>query len=167
MAECNRQNTESIVQIIEKIDNKLLVLPDFQRDFVWDESKTYELFDSLVRDIFIGSIIYGVPSFEIAVREIDSRPRKVKGKRRQQLNTIVYSEEEIKEILETLSQTEEYGIILRAKGILQDKEGKWFCFDMVPGEYEIRKENADYTGRLCVIGTKLNEEGLKNLFSGC
>ena len=89
MAECNRQNTESIVQIIEKIDNKLLVLPDFQRDFVWDESKTYELFDSLVRDIFIGSIIYGVPSFEIAVREIDSRPRKVKGKRRQQLNTIV------------------------------------------------------------------------------
>lgn len=97
MAECNRQNTESIVQIIEKIDNKLLVLPDFQRDFVWDESKTYELFDSLVRDIFIGSIIYGVPSFEIAVREIDSRPRKVKGKRRQQLNTIVYSEEEIKE----------------------------------------------------------------------
>lgn len=44
MAECNRQNTESIVQIIEKIDNKLLVLPDFQRDFVWDESKTYELF---------------------------------------------------------------------------------------------------------------------------
>ena len=78
-----------------------------------------------------------------------------------------YAEEEIKEILETLSQTEEYGIILRAKGILQDKEGKWFCFDMVPGEYEIRKENADYTGRLCVIGTKLNEEGLKNLFAGC
>ena len=78
-----------------------------------------------------------------------------------------YAEEEIKEILENLSQTEEYGIILRAKGILQDKEGKWFCFDMVPGEYEIRKENADYTGRLCVIGTKLNEEGLKNLFAGC
>ena len=78
-----------------------------------------------------------------------------------------YAEDEIKEILETLSQTEEYGIILRAKGILQDKEGKWFCFDMVPGEYEIRKENADYTGRLCVIGTKLNEEGLKNLFSRC
>lgn len=97
MADCNSQNTESILQIVEKIDKKLLVLPDFQRDFVWDESKTYELFDSLVRDIFIGSIIYGVPSFEIAVREIDSRPRKAKGKRRQQLSTVVYSENEIKE----------------------------------------------------------------------
>ncbi|MGL5646389.1 MAG: GmrSD restriction endonuclease domain-containing protein [Clostridium sp.] len=97
MSQCNRQNTESIVQIIGKIDNKLLVLPDFQRDFVWDESKTYELFDSLVRDIFIGSIIYGVPSFEIAVREIDTRMRKIKGKRRQPLKTIIYSEKEIKE----------------------------------------------------------------------
>ena len=76
-----------------------------------------------------------------------------------------YDEEEIKEALETLSQSEEYGIILRAKGILQNKEGKWFCFDMVPGEYEIREENADYTGRLCVIGTKLDEEGLKRLFA--
>ena len=78
-----------------------------------------------------------------------------------------YAEEEIKEALETLSQSEEYGIILRAKGILQNKEGQWFCFDMVPGEYEIREENADYTGRLCVIGTKLDEEGLKRLFSVC
>ena len=78
-----------------------------------------------------------------------------------------YDEEEIKQALETLSQTEEYGVILRAKGILQNKEGKWFCFDMVPGEYEIREENADYTGRLCVIGTKLDEEGLKNLFGLC
>jgi len=78
-----------------------------------------------------------------------------------------YDEEEIREVLETLSQSEEYGIILRAKGILQNKEGQWFCFDMVPGEYEIREENADYTGRLCVIGTKLNEEGLKQLFIGC
>lgn len=97
MAECNKQNTESIVNIIHQIDKKSLVLPDFQRDFVWDESKTYELFDSLIRDIFIGSIIYGVPSFEIAVREIDTRPRRQKGKRRQQLNTIIYSEKEIKE----------------------------------------------------------------------
>lgn len=73
------------------------MLPDFQRDFVWDESKTYELFDSLVRDIFIGSIIYGVPSFEIAVREIDTRERKSKGKRRPQLRTIVFTEDEIQE----------------------------------------------------------------------
>lgn len=78
-----------------------------------------------------------------------------------------YGEEEIEEVLKTLSQSEEYGIILRAKGILQNKEGKWFCFDMVPGEYELREENADYTGRLCVIGTKLDEAGLKTLFARC
>lgn len=78
-----------------------------------------------------------------------------------------FKEEVIKEVLETLSHTEEYGIILRAKGILQNEAGNWFCFDMVPGEYEIREEAADYTGRLCVIGTKLDEEGLKNLFGAC
>lgn len=78
-----------------------------------------------------------------------------------------FKEEAIKEVLETLSHTEEYGIILRAKGILQNETGKWFCFDMVPGEYEIREEAADYTGRLCVIGTKLDEEGLKKLFGAC
>ena len=77
------------------------------------------------------------------------------------------SEAEIERILEKLSHTEEYGIILRAKGILQNENGKWFCFDMVPGEYEIREEAADYTGRLCVIGTKLDEEGLKKLFGEC
>ena len=77
------------------------------------------------------------------------------------------SEAEVERILEKLSNTEEYGIILRAKGILQNENGEWFCFDMVPGEYEIREEAADYTGRLCVIGTNLNEEGLKKLFSEC
>ena len=78
-----------------------------------------------------------------------------------------FKEEDIKKALETLSHTEEYGIILRAKGILQNEVGNWFCFDMVPGEYEIREEAADYTGRLCVIGTKLDEDGLKKLFGTC
>ncbi len=57
MADSNRQNTESIIEIIRQIDVGNVVLPDFQRDFVWDESKTYDLFDSLIKDIFIGSII--------------------------------------------------------------------------------------------------------------
>lgn len=78
-----------------------------------------------------------------------------------------FKEETIKEVLETLSHSEDYGIILRAKGILQNEEGNWFCFDMVPGEYEIREEAADYTGRLCVIGTKLNEDAIKALFGIC
>lgn len=78
-----------------------------------------------------------------------------------------FDKEKIKGILETLAHTEDYGVILRAKGILQDSEGNWFCFDMVPGEYEIREEAADYTGRMCVIGTKLNEVRLKELFGEC
>ena len=97
MNENNRQNTESIQDIVKEIDKKQIVLPDFQRDFVWDESKTYELFDSLVRDIFIGSIIYGIPSFEIAVREVDIRFRKAKGKKREPLKTLFFTREQINE----------------------------------------------------------------------
>ena len=75
-----------------------------------------------------------------------------------------YTEEELDYILKSLSETEGYGIILRAKGIIQMADGTWRQFDMVPGEYETREGQADYTGRLCVIGTNLKEEALKNLF---
>ena len=78
-----------------------------------------------------------------------------------------FNQEEIKKALIKLSKTEEYGVILRAKGILQGEDGSWFCFDMVPGEYELRQEAADYTGRLCVIGTKLDKAGLGRLFGQC
>ena len=77
----NSQKTESIADLCKEIDAGGLVLPEFQRDFVWEEGKTLELFDSLVKDIFIGSIIYGIPSFEITVRDLDNRPRKGKGSR--------------------------------------------------------------------------------------
>lgn len=66
---------------MDEIRLKKIVLPEFQRDFVWDEPKTYDLFDSLIRDIFIGSLIYGIPSFELTVRELDTRPRKGNGSR--------------------------------------------------------------------------------------
>ncbi len=95
MEEKNRQNTESIRDIVVKIENKDIVLPEFQRDFVWDISKTYDLFDSLVKEIFIGSIIYGIPSFEITVRDIDTRERKVSGKRRKKLTTTSLTKEQI------------------------------------------------------------------------
>ena len=90
----NAQKTESISDLCKEIDAGTLVLPEFQRDFVWEEGKTYELFDSLVRDIFIGSIIYGIPSFEITVRELDGRPRKGKGSRAR-LKTRSFSKSEI------------------------------------------------------------------------
>ena len=75
-----------------------------------------------------------------------------------------YSREEIKDMLDQLSDEEEYGKILRAKGILQDNDGNWFEFDFVPGECEFRNGHADYTGRFCVIGTDIDEKALRELF---
>ena len=75
-----------------------------------------------------------------------------------------YTKDELEQILKTLSDSKEYGIVLRAKGMLPDTEGTWLHFDLVPGEYEIRNGSADYTGRLCVIGSKLDEAKLEKLF---
>ncbi len=75
-----------------------------------------------------------------------------------------YDREELKKILEKLSESEEYGAVLRAKGMLPGTDGTWIYFDMVPGEYELREGAADYTGRLCVIGSKLQEAKLAELF---
>ena len=77
-----------------------------------------------------------------------------------------YTEEGIRAILDTLSKEDsnEYGIILRAKGIVPDENGKWIHFDLVPGEDEVRYGSAEYTGRICVIGSKLNEDKLEELF---
>ena len=67
-------------------------------------------------------------------------------------------------ILDVLSHTDDYGTILRAKGIVPDTKGGWIYFDLVPGEYEIREGEPDVTGRLCVIGSSLREEQLVSLF---
>ena len=77
-----------------------------------------------------------------------------------------FTEEGIRAILDTLSKedSDEYGIILRAKGIVPDENGKWIHFDLVPGEDEVRYGSAEYTGRICVIGSKLNEDKLAELF---
>ena len=71
-----------------------------------------------------------------------------------------YSREEIEKILKTLSEDDSYGMILRAKGMLESEDGVWTYFDMVPEEVDIRKGSAEYTGRICVIGSKLDEEQL-------
>ena len=75
-----------------------------------------------------------------------------------------YTKDEIEQILKALSDSDEYGAVLRAKGMLPDADGTWIYFDMVPGEYEVREGQPDYTGRLCVIGSKLKEEKLAELF---
>lgn len=75
-----------------------------------------------------------------------------------------YSYEELEEILQKLDTAEQYGEILRAKGILPGADGAWHYFDMVPGEIQLRKGEPDYTGRICVIGAGLKEENLAKLF---
>jgi len=75
-----------------------------------------------------------------------------------------YSEEEIKNILSALNDGEKYGAVLRAKGIVDSVGEKWIHFDYVPGEPDVRHGSAAVTGRLCVIGCKLNEAALKELF---
>lgn len=75
-----------------------------------------------------------------------------------------YTEESIENILSALSNTTDYGFILRAKGMVPETNGDWLHFDLTPGEYEIRHGAADYTGKLCVIGTDINEDSLKELF---
>ena len=75
-----------------------------------------------------------------------------------------YTREGLEKILEALSESDKYGIILRAKGMLPAEDGTWIYFDMVPEETEIREGSPEYTGRLCVIGSKLNEEKLAKLF---
>ena len=75
-----------------------------------------------------------------------------------------FDREEMEKILKELSENQDYGIVLRAKGMVSGKDGHWIYFDMVPGEMEIRTGAPDYTGRICVIGSKLKEEKLAELF---
>ena len=75
-----------------------------------------------------------------------------------------YTREGLEKMLEALSASEDYGIILRAKGMLPAEDGTWIYFDMVPEETEIREGAPEYTGRLCVIGSKLKEDKFAELF---
>ena len=75
-----------------------------------------------------------------------------------------YTKEKIESILKIFCDTEDYGSILRAKGMVPAEDGTWIYFDMVPGEYELRDGEPDYTGCLCVIGTNIDEHKLEELF---
>ena len=75
-----------------------------------------------------------------------------------------YEKSVIENALKKFVDTEEYGTILRAKGMVESTDGFWIYFDMVSGEYELREGEPDYTGRLCVIGTDLKEDKLEELF---
>lgn len=76
----------------------------------------------------------------------------------------LFTKDVIETAMKAFCDTTDYGVILRAKGMVPAKEGAWIYFDMVDGEYELREGEPDYTGRLCVIGTDLKEEKLATLF---
>ena len=75
-----------------------------------------------------------------------------------------YDREQMRMTLDVLAHTQDYGTVLRAKGMVPDTEGGWIYFDLVPGEFELRDGEADVTGRLCVIGSELKEDELAQLF---
>ncbi len=75
-----------------------------------------------------------------------------------------YAKDELEQILKALCDSEDYGVVLRAKGMVPCTDDTWLHFDLVPEEYEVRTGAADYTGRLCVIGSGLREEELEKLF---
>lgn len=74
-----------------------------------------------------------------------------------------YTHEELEAALKALAEGNDYGTILRCKGIVPSTGSEWYHFDLTPGEYEIRTGAAEYTGRLCVIGTDLKEAEIKEL----
>lgn len=75
-----------------------------------------------------------------------------------------YTAEEVDRLLQELEKESEYGLVLRAKGMVPAGDGTWVYFDYVPGECDIREGKPDVTGKICVIGSKLEEEKLKKLF---
>ena len=75
-----------------------------------------------------------------------------------------YTKEEIEAALKTMSEAEDLGVILRAKGMVDGKDGQWIYFDMVPEEYEVRTGTPQITGKLCVIGSKMAEDKIAEIF---
>ncbi|MDD5902784.1 MAG: GTP-binding protein [Oscillospiraceae bacterium] len=76
-----------------------------------------------------------------------------------------FTETELRDILAELEDANRFGTILRAKGFVDTADGEWIYFDYVPGEVDIRRGGAAVTGRLCVIGSKINEQAIKELFN--
>lgn len=94
----DQARSESLKQLVAQLeaDPPVVLLPEFQRDFVWEMEQTYALFDSLIRGIFVGSVIYGKPSFELSLREVDKRPRRGPGSRAR-IVPRHYTEDEMKQ----------------------------------------------------------------------
>ncbi len=75
-----------------------------------------------------------------------------------------YTTANMSAILDKLANTDEYGMVLRAKGIVPNEDGTWIYYDLTPGEYELREGSPDYTGKICVIGSNIDKDKLAELF---
>ena len=75
-----------------------------------------------------------------------------------------FSADAIRSALEAFAEDDSYGMILRAKGIVASEDGEWIHFDYVPGEPDVRHGSAGTIGRLCVIGSQLNKDKIKEIF---
>ena len=127
--------SESIGSLVQSVNSKNTVLPEFQRDFVWDIERTYELFDSLIRNIFIGSIIYGKPSFDVTIREIDKRPRRGKDSRKK-LEKSYLSAKDVRE----KAHTQNFRLILDGQQRVTALVRAFYGYDNV---YFVCKNNAN------------------------
>jgi len=141
--------TQSLLDIIKDIDSLGIMLPEFQRDFRWELGQTYDLFDSLIKDIFIGTIIYGKPSFSLTLREIDKRPRKGKDSNKP-LKIHHYTEEQIK----TNTQVNDLRIVLDGQ---QRITSLYRAITGIDSIYIILKEDLDVES---VINSKPSLEDL-------
>ena len=75
-----------------------------------------------------------------------------------------FAKETIENAMKTFAESEEYGVIIRSKGMVESPDGTWIYFDFVDGEYELREGEPEYTGRLVVIGAELKEHEIEELF---
>lgn len=100
MTDTTQSRTESLLDIVKGVQSRAIMLPEFQRDFRWELDQTYDLFDSLIQNIFVGTIIYGKPSFGMTLREIDTRPRKGRGSNAR-LKTMDFSQDEMAQRVQT------------------------------------------------------------------
>ena len=75
-----------------------------------------------------------------------------------------YTKQRIEEILGEFGNEQEYGLVIRSKGIVEDVEGKWIYFDYVPGEIDVRFGSSSTIGKICVIGSKIDEHEIAELF---
>ena len=75
-----------------------------------------------------------------------------------------FTEEKIRSVLEAFVDGDDYGMVLRAKGVVMAEDGRWIHFDYVPGEPHVRYGTASVTGRICVIGAGIDKEKIKELF---